>query len=140
MQNDNTNAAEPVSMGDRMLIKALEQFPIIDYDFFNVVGFDVFFDDEIGYNLHFVYAHCDEEMNKEYGFLHRTSICKESLQDIADTLLMFLGEGMFRDLLPVFEGTVWDENGDMIDEVDWTEYFEKSTKIAKFEEIDEEDL
>lgn len=134
------NISKPVNMNERLFQKSLEQFPVIDYDFFNTVQFDVFYSEEYGFNLHISHMFVEEndEHPNKYGFVHRTSITKDSLTELAEVVLSFIQAGMYQDLEKSFHGIMWGESGEQIGEIDWMEELSKSDDILKIEGMTED--
>src|SRR5271165_4807490 len=97
---------KPVDINERLFQKSLQNFPIVDYDFFNTVQFDVFYSEEYGYNLHIAHMFCEEndEFPNKYGFVHRTSVTRDSLTEIAEVVLSFIQAGMYQDVEKSFHG------------------------------------
>jgi hypothetical protein len=126
---------KPLNVNERLFQKSLEQFPVIDYDFFNTISFDVCYDEEFGYNLNFVYAFVDEEAEypNKFGFVQRTSIVKDSLPEIAETVLSYIQSGLWQDLDKSFFGMLFDDSGNVTREIDWMEELSQSDDVLKIE-------
>lgn len=134
-----TNNSKTLNINERLFQKSLEQFPVIDFDFFNAVQFDAFYDKEYGYNLHIthLFMNEDDEFPNKYGMVHRTSVTKDSLSELAEVILSFIQTGMYQDVEKLFYGMLFNNEGDVVDEIDWMEELSKSDDIAKILGLDE---
>ena len=124
-----------VDVKEKFLKRSFKDFPVFDYDFFDIIAFDLSKDNG-GYSLHFVFTGFDEK-DENYGFILRTGIYKKTIQEIADWLVNNLQ--LWGHLTVDFEGSIIDFEDDSkpIETIDWMEdYFKNCKDIKSIVELD----
>jgi hypothetical protein len=93
----------------------------IDFDSFQGICFDVVKDEEYGYNLHLVFLHYNSENVVDDTFTVRTSVFKQTLDEIAEIIQIMVDIELFVYLDYWFDGSIFDMEGNVTDTVNWQE-------------------
>lgn len=118
----------------------LKDWPILDTLDFEGITVDVTKWNDDGYTVTLNFHEPNETGEPPFsGFSLCTQIGGDDLQEVYERVDILLASGMFDGIAVSTHGTIWNEDGDEIGEVNWNEYSDDDGEDTVVEEAAAED-